>query len=90
MQPPQSAVTVAAAPTVNKTEAEIAALEMQIMDPQIIQRASHWSEHKAPDGRPYFYNSKTNESVWEKPQALKDFESTFCIKINKPTIIIKI
>lgn len=47
---------------------------MQI-DPQIVARAAEWSEHKAPDGRPYFYNAKAGESVWEKPQALKDLES---------------
>merc|ERR550519_1477685 len=33
-----------------------------------------WTEHTAPDGKKYYYNSKTQESVWEKPQELKDFE----------------
>ena len=35
---------------------------------------SEWSEHKMPDGRLYYYNSKTKESVWEKPEALKTKE----------------
>eukprot|EP00058_Branchiostoma_floridae_P012859 XP_002598347.1 hypothetical protein BRAFLDRAFT_57552 [Branchiostoma floridae] len=32
---------------------------------------SPWTEHKAPDGRTYFYNSKTKQSTWEKPAELK-------------------
>ena len=30
-----------------------------------------WTEHKAPDGRTYYYNSITKESRWEKPDELK-------------------
>ncbi|XP_034936697.1 pre-mRNA-processing factor 40 homolog A isoform X2 [Chelonus insularis] len=30
-----------------------------------------WSEHKAPDGRTYYYNSVTKQSLWEKPDELK-------------------
>lgn len=45
------------------------------IDPDIIARANEWTEHKAPDGRFYYYNSKKGESVWEKPQCLKDLES---------------
>ena len=33
-----------------------------------------WTEHTSPDGKPYFYNAETQESVWEKPQELKDWE----------------
>lgn len=33
-----------------------------------------WSEHTAPDGKKYYYNGKSGESVWEKPQELLDFE----------------
>ncbi|XP_014259176.1 transcription elongation regulator 1-like isoform X1 [Cimex lectularius] len=45
------------------------------IDPEIIARASDWTEHRAPDGRFYYYNSKAGESVWEKPQPLKDLEA---------------
>ncbi|XP_046388008.1 pre-mRNA-processing factor 40 homolog B [Ischnura elegans] len=34
-------------------------------------KKSDWSEHKAPDGRTYFYNSVTKQSSWEKPDDLK-------------------
>ena len=33
--------------------------------------AAAWTEHKSPDGRIYFYNTVTKQSVWEKPDALK-------------------
>nr|CAG4640855.1 EOG090X064W [Eulimnadia texana] len=30
-----------------------------------------WTEHKAPDGRTYYYNTVTLQSSWEKPDDLK-------------------
>ncbi len=33
--------------------------------------AMMWSEHKAPDGRTYYYNSETKQSSWQKPNELK-------------------
>ncbi|XP_030749026.1 pre-mRNA-processing factor 40 homolog A [Sitophilus oryzae] len=30
-----------------------------------------WTEHKAPDGRTYYYNSATKQSSWQKPDCLK-------------------
>lgn len=30
-----------------------------------------WSHHQTPEGRTYFYNKVTKQSVWEQP---KDFE----------------
>lgn len=54
--------------------AEDPAIIAQI-DAELVAAAMLWTEHRAPDGRLYYYNSKAGESVWEKPQALKDFES---------------
>ncbi|XP_033098014.1 pre-mRNA-processing factor 40 homolog A-like [Anneissia japonica] len=34
-------------------------------------KKSCWTEHKAPDGRIYFYNTQTKQSSWEKPDDLK-------------------
>lgn len=31
---------------------------------------SEWTEHKAPDGRPYYYNNITKQSSWDKPEVL--------------------
>ena len=33
-----------------------------------------WTEHTSPEGKKYYYNSETQESVWEKPQEMKDWE----------------
>ena len=33
-----------------------------------------WTKHTAPDGKKYYYNTKTAESVWEKPKELIEFE----------------
>lgn len=30
-----------------------------------------WTEHKAPDGRIYYYNGITKQSSWQKPDQLK-------------------
>ncbi|XP_068123815.1 pre-mRNA-processing factor 40 homolog B isoform X1 [Hyperolius riggenbachi] len=30
-----------------------------------------WTEHKAPDGRTYYYNPETKQSTWEKPDDMK-------------------
>uniref|UniRef100_A0A182PCN5 Uncharacterized protein n=1 Tax=Anopheles epiroticus TaxID=199890 RepID=A0A182PCN5_9DIPT len=32
---------------------------------------NEWSEHKTPEGRTYYYNSITKQSLWEKPDELK-------------------
>lgn len=50
------------------------------LDSELVASAMIWTEHRAPDGRLYYYNSKAGESVWEKPQPLKDLESE--LKIN--------
>lgn len=47
------------------------------LDAELVASAMLWTEHRAPDGRLYYYNSKAGESVWEKPQALKDLDSTY-------------
>ena len=38
------------------------------------QEMCDWTEHTAPDGKKYYYNSKSGQSVWEKPKELIDFE----------------
>lgn len=32
---------------------------------------TEWTEHKAPDGRTYYYNNLTKQSSWQKPDCLK-------------------
>lgn len=33
---------------------------------------SEWTEYKTADGKTYYYNNRTLESTWEKPQELKE------------------
>uniref|UniRef100_A0A8C5M4H0 Pre-mRNA-processing factor 40 homolog B n=1 Tax=Leptobrachium leishanense TaxID=445787 RepID=A0A8C5M4H0_9ANUR len=54
------------APTVLKPAVEESA---QAQD--IPKKKSLWTEHKAPDGRTYYYNTETKQSSWEKPDELK-------------------
>lgn len=44
------------------------------IDPQILAKAAEWSEHRAPDGRSYYYRASRGESVWDRPQPLKDLD----------------
>ncbi|KAL1508885.1 hypothetical protein ABEB36_003707 [Hypothenemus hampei] len=65
--PPQASAP-SALPAIN--EAEI----LSKVDPEVIAKAREWTEHKAPDGRLYYHHAQKGESVWEKPQAVKDLE----------------
>lgn len=39
--------------------------------PPAPNQKEQWTEHKAPDGRTYYYNSVTKQSSWQKPDTLK-------------------
>lgn len=68
----------------------IAEIKITEIDPTVAAKASEWTEHKAPDGRPYYYNASKGESVWEKPQAIKDMEMAKLAVYNarqKPKVI---
>lgn len=82
-----SAIVVQSSTTVVTQGAPSSSVDDSNLDPEMVSQAAHWTEHKAPDGRSYYYNSKTLESVWEKPQAMKDLEgelglcnSWFCFR----------
>lgn len=40
-------------------------------------QASEWTQHKTPDGKIYYYNIKSQQSVWEKPEILVRIEGIF-------------
>ena len=42
-----------------------------------------WTEHKAPDGRPYWYNAKTKQSVWNKPADLMSPEVSWQLSTRR-------
>ena len=49
------------------------------IDTELRLQAAEWSEHKTPDGKIYFFNSKTQQSVWEKPKVLIQLEGILLI-----------
>lgn len=40
---------------------------------------SEWTEYKTADGKTYYYNNRTLESTWEKPQELKEKGTSFVL-----------
>jgi len=42
-----------------------------VVAPKPESKKTNWTEHKAPDGRTYYYNAVTKQSSWEKPDELK-------------------
>lgn len=44
------------------------------VDPEVRRLASEWIEYKTPEGKSYYFNSKSQESVWEKPKPLLELE----------------
>ncbi|CAI9726452.1 transcription elongation regulator 1-like [Octopus vulgaris] len=44
---------------------------------------AEWSEHKNADGRVYYYNAKTMESTWDKPQVLIEWDAKLA-QLQKP------
>ena len=49
---------------------------MYFFQPQKPPEVAEWSEHKNTDGRIYYYNARTQESTWEKPKAMADWEAS--------------
>ncbi|CAH0763000.1 unnamed protein product [Bemisia tabaci] len=74
-QPVMNPVAAQANAVPNEAPAAAVAAPSSQIDPEILARAAEWTEHKAPDGRFYYFNAKLGSSVWEKPQALKDLET---------------
>ncbi|XP_046424442.1 pre-mRNA-processing factor 40 homolog A [Neodiprion virginianus] len=75
--PPPDINVIAAPPQISGSPAvptsTTSTLEPATVTPSIptTEKKSEWTEHKAPDGRTYYYNSSTKQSLWEKPDELK-------------------
>ncbi|XP_074557223.1 pre-mRNA-processing protein 40A-like isoform X3 [Curcuma longa] len=56
---------------VQQPSAAVVAPQAQSLQPSSNDHnSSDWHEHTSPDGRRYYYNKKTKQSVWEKPLEL--------------------
>lgn len=56
---------------------QMSGIQQNILDlihPEIKIRASEWIEYKTPEGKSYYFSSKTQQSVWDKPTALQELE----------------
>lgn len=73
--PPPDINVIAAPPQITSTVAAPAAPTTvesnSVSSTSNLEKKSEWTEHKAPDGRTYYYNSLTKQSLWEKPDDLK-------------------
>lgn len=49
---------------------------VMMIEPETRNAAAEWQEYKSQDGKPYYFSVKTKQSVWDKPQALIDFEGS--------------
>ena len=47
---------------------------LQFVDADVKTRASEWIEYKTPEGKPYYFSVKTQQSVWDKPKPLQDLD----------------
>ncbi|CAH2062516.1 unnamed protein product, partial [Iphiclides podalirius] len=85
---------LSAAPVVAAEPGDSGALpakkEETTIPPELAAQAAEWTAHKAPDGRPYYYNASKQESVWEKPQPMRELEELQAkIAIEKGEVIEK-
>lgn len=46
-----------------------------------------WREYSTPDGRKYYHNTKSNETVWTKPKACFGFAPFFPMLITTPIFL---
>ena len=84
--PMQPAVPAAVVPNANQIDGQsptdvVAPLQKPptVQLPPKPSEVAEWSEHKNAEGRSYFYNSRTMESTWDKPQTLVDWEGNIYI-----------
>ncbi|EEC01225.1 transcription elongation regulator, putative, partial [Ixodes scapularis] len=44
-------------------------------EPDVQEQAAQWAEHRTPEGKSYYHNSRTQQTTWDRPQALVDLDS---------------
>ncbi|XP_075708343.1 pre-mRNA-processing factor 40 homolog B isoform X3 [Rhinoderma darwinii] len=71
LAPPLMPTMMMPAVTTSTTKTLKTTAEENSSSQDISIRKSLWTEHKAPDGRTYYYNTETKQSTWEKPDELK-------------------
>lgn len=81
---PQAAAATAATAVVQTrpliSEADI---QRRMYLPQVSddlrERAVIWQEYKTPDQKFYYYNTKTLERTWDKPQVIRELDGKLVV-----------
>ncbi|VDO03304.1 unnamed protein product [Rodentolepis nana] len=70
-----SATTYQAAPTsvVGQPRPSIQANPVPVKPPEV----AAWTEYKSGEGKSYYHNSQSNQTTWDKPQVIIDWENSF-------------
>ncbi|KAH9363184.1 hypothetical protein HPB48_011848 [Haemaphysalis longicornis] len=71
---PVAAPVAASAPVAAPPVAAPPVSATPVVDAELRERASQWTEHKTTDGKSYYHNTRTQQSTWDRPQALVDLD----------------
>lgn len=75
--------TASAAATITQTRPMISEQDIQRrmyltqVNADLRDRAVIWQEYKTPDQKLYYYNSKTLERTWNKPQVIQELDGEY-------------
>lgn len=81
---PVAAPVAASAPVAAPPVAAPPVSATPVVDAELRERASQWTEHKTTDGKSYYHNTRTQQSTWDRPQALVDLDSECCTGRGPP------
>lgn len=63
-------------PLISETDIQRRMYQSQV-SADLRDRAFVWQEYKTPDQKLYYYNSKTFERTWDKPQIIKELDGKY-------------
>ena len=44
------------------------------VEPEKPAEVAEWTEYTSPEGKPYYHNYRTNQTTWDKPRVLHEWE----------------
>ena len=53
-----------------ETKREMREVEEKLL--RVREECSAYTEHESPEGKKYYFNTKLNQSTWDKPKCLSD------------------
>lgn len=64
---PTASFGTSSSPSVSVSQAQGPEVPLLPVDAPSRHPSQVWSQHQTPEGKLYYYNSVTRQSVWEKP-----------------------